>query len=155
MGFLLFPRFSSFGKVMSDQCWRQCCTLSDGKRNNNNKGILRISGRRTKKRKNDRLKKTATDSRDRCFSADTTGYISMLSAIGRLSHPTRGGKLTISHSYTQPSIDLTRVFFGQHNNNNNNNSNNGLLFAWYLCLCKLRIWDDYKFVSKKDYYGGP
>ena len=37
MGFLLFPRFSSFGKViMSDPCWRSCCcTLSDGKINDN------------------------------------------------------------------------------------------------------------------------
>ena len=25
VGFLLLPRFSSFGKVMSDQCWRSCC----------------------------------------------------------------------------------------------------------------------------------
>ena len=32
MGFLLFPRFSSF--VMRDQCRRSCCTLSDGKINN-------------------------------------------------------------------------------------------------------------------------
>ena len=42
MGFLLFPRSSSFGKVMGDQCWRSsCCTLSDDKRNNNhNKNML-------------------------------------------------------------------------------------------------------------------
>ena len=33
---LLFPRFSSLSKVMSDQCWRSCCTFSDGKENNNN-----------------------------------------------------------------------------------------------------------------------
>ena len=32
---ILYPRFSSFGKVMGDQCWRSCCTLSGGKRNNN------------------------------------------------------------------------------------------------------------------------
>ena len=36
MGFLMFSRFSSLRKVMSDQCWRSCCTLSDGKGNNNN-----------------------------------------------------------------------------------------------------------------------
>ena len=38
MGVLLFPGFFSCGKVtsMSDQCcWRSCCTLSDGKGNNN------------------------------------------------------------------------------------------------------------------------
>ena len=31
----LSPRFSSFfAKVMNDRCWRSCCTMSDGKRNN-------------------------------------------------------------------------------------------------------------------------
>ena len=44
MGFLLCPGFSSFGKVMSDPCWRPCCTLSDGKRNNKNR--VRRIGRR-------------------------------------------------------------------------------------------------------------
>ena len=37
VGFLLFPGFSSSGKVTCDQCWTSCCTLSHRKRNNNNK----------------------------------------------------------------------------------------------------------------------
>ena len=38
-----FRGFSSFGKVMSDQCWRSCCTWSDGKTNNNNRKIPAIN----------------------------------------------------------------------------------------------------------------
>ena len=34
--FPLFPWFSSCGNVLSDQRWSSCCTLSDGKHNNNN-----------------------------------------------------------------------------------------------------------------------
>ena len=37
MGFLSIPRFSSFVKVVSGQCWRSCCTLPDGRGNNNSK----------------------------------------------------------------------------------------------------------------------
>ena len=51
--FLLFTRFSSFRKMMSDQCWRLCCTLSEGKRNMNVRRpavtILRESLQKTKK----------------------------------------------------------------------------------------------------------
>ena len=46
-GFPFVCEFSSFGKVMSDPCWRSCYTLSDGKINNKNicfRGFL-LSGK--------------------------------------------------------------------------------------------------------------
>ena len=32
IGLILFPWFSSFGVLVSDQRWSSCCTLSDGKK---------------------------------------------------------------------------------------------------------------------------